>query len=339
MLKLVETVISVPITVVVVTYFLSIPLGIALIFSSGEGLLVIAKEAQIFIILFAAEFKLPIRVNVGALFVAMMAVYSLCLFISWRTGAGFHKAVKKVLEGGAFKNWLASMPLFSSALLVAILLLQGLQESHGVPTGSIHFQNPYEALISLSYSPIIEEVGFRLSPLGLISAVYCALELKEIKATRGSTLTTLSLAFISPDKAKRSIGTMSIEENGWLKGIRVGEWVGLISSSLFFGLAHYLAKSGWEIGKITSASLAGFILGLVYFRYGIHASFLLHWFFNYYGHVYELAAKNYAQIFSKILLMIDWLTASLGIFAIILFLAGLFFNISRAKGRLGISKF
>lgn len=313
------------------TYFLSIPLGIALVFSSKEGLLVISKEAQIFIVLFAIDFKLPISTNAGTLFVTMVAIYSLCLLASWRMGMRFHKAVKKVL-GGGLKNWLASMPLFSSALLVAILLLQGLQESRGIPTGSIQFQNPYEALISLSYSPVIEELGFRLSPLGLISAVYCALELKKIKLPKGSALTTLPLAFIFPDKAKKDIGTINIEEDGWLKGMKGGEWVGLISSSLIFGLAHYLAKSGWEIGKITSASLAGFILGLVYFRYGIHASILLHWFFNYYGYVYELAAKNYGQIFSKILLTIDWLTVSLGIFAITLFLAGLFLNVSRARG-------
>jgi hypothetical protein len=49
-----------------------------------------------------------------------------------------------------------------------------------------------------------------------------------------------------------------------------------------FGYAHIAFGAGWEIGKVTTSSLAGIILGLIYFFYGFPGAVLLHWSFNYF---------------------------------------------------------
>jgi hypothetical protein len=65
----------------------------------------------------------------------------------------------------------------------------------------------------------------------------------------------------------------------------------LVISSVAFGAAHYLAGGGWDIGKISTAALAGFAMGLVYLRYGAYAPILLHWFFDYYFGAFDLASQ------------------------------------------------
>lgn len=309
--KLAELSLSASITIIVATYFFSIPLGFILMFLNKENAVLIATKVKVLIIFFAIDFWSPLRVSLGFLFTLLLLIYLLCLIASWMLDTPFHKAI---LNPKLFsKNWLTLMPFASSSLLIAIIFIQSFQEAHGIPTGSIQFQNPYEALFSLAYSPIIEEVGFRISFIGLASIIFCLI--KASKASKALTLKTLALAFFYPDKAKKTIGIENIEANGWFKGVKLGEWLLLILTSLGFGLAHYLASSGWEVGKITSASLAGLIFGLVYLRYGAHASILLHWFFNYYGYIYDLAVEK--QFLNSIIsMLINWFTFGLGILTI-----------------------
>lgn len=288
--KIAEIGLSAAITIIVATYFFSIPLGFILMFLSKEAAALTASKVKVLIIFFAIDFWSPLRVNLGVLFTVLLSIYLLCLIASWRLELPFHKAIlnPKLF----FKNWLTSMPLISSSLLITLIFLQNLQESHGIPTGSIQFQNPYEALFSLAYSPIIEEIGFRISFIGLISMLYCLNSAKNFTPSKTLILKILGLAFLHPDKAKQTIKLENIKEKGWIKGIKPGEWLTIILTSTVFGLAHYLAGSGWEIGKISSASLAGLVFSLVYLRYGFHAPILLHWFFNYYGYVYDLATEK-----------------------------------------------
>ena len=310
-LKIAEAALSSVITIIVATYFFSIPLGFILMFLTKETSSLIASKVKVLMIFFAIDFWFPLRINLGTIFIILLLIYLVCLIVSWKLEVPFHKAIlnPKLF----FKNWLASMPLISSALLIALIFLQNIQESHGIPTGSIQFQNPYEALFSLAYSPIIEEIGFRISFIGVISMLYCLNSIKHTSKTL--FLKILGLAFLFPDKTKQIIGINSIKEKGWIKGIKLGEWIIIILTSIIFGLAHYLAGSGWEIGKVSSASLAGLIFSLVYIRYGIHAPILLHWFFNYYSYVYDLAVEKQflTLIFST---LISEFTLILGILTI-----------------------
>jgi hypothetical protein len=60
------------------------------------------------------------------------------------------------------------------------------------------------------------------------------------------------------------------------------EYATILVSSLIFGLAHFLLGAGWEVGKISTAFLAGIVFAFAYVEYGFHISILLHWFFNCY---------------------------------------------------------
>jgi len=65
-------------------------------------------------------------------------------------------------------------------------------------------------------------------------------------------------------------------------------------------LAHYLTGGGWEIGKITSASVVGLAMGLTYLLYGVQAPILLHWFFNYYLWFFDPSELGGLQFVSKL---------------------------------------
>ena len=42
----------------------------------------------------------------------------------------------------------------------------------------------------------------------------------------------------------------------------------------------------WQLGKITTASLAGITLGIIYIKFGLFSAILIHWLFNYYTTIY-----------------------------------------------------
>ncbi|MBS7627697.1 CPBP family intramembrane metalloprotease, partial [Candidatus Bathyarchaeota archaeon] len=224
---------------------------------------------------------------------------ALCLLIAW---AGPQESLQKVLKRKNLRlfdlsrNWLLFLPLLGSLLLSAEVMLTLLQDALGLPSGSITITNRLEFLLDLSYAAVIEEVGFRLSPLGATTAVLVALEAPlspkpEGRMPRGLDL--LFLAFLYPDGAKKKASLKNVAEDGWLRGIHIIEFLVSLYSAIAFGMAHYIFGAGWGIGKVTTSSIVGFALALVYLRYGIEASILIHWYFNYYLYVFEIAPEFY----------------------------------------------
>jgi hypothetical protein len=63
-----------------------------------------------------------------------------------------------------------------------------------------------------------------------------------------------------------------------------------------FGLAHFLLGGGWQLGKVSTALLAGLVFGIVFVAYGAYASILLHWFFDYYFTILNMAETAYGGI-------------------------------------------
>src|SRR5438093_10239871 len=112
-------------------------------------------------------------------------------------------------------KWLAVMPLVASALLVIVLLLSLLQDLFSVSTGSLGTTDPTVLFPSLALAPIAEEIGFRISVLGLVTGVLVAVKFGHSIA-RGARVTNLSelgiffSAFISPGYAKERAGLPSI---------------------------------------------------------------------------------------------------------------------------------
>jgi hypothetical protein len=217
--------------------------------------------------------------------------------------------------GKLFNNWLFAMPVITSMMLVAVIAIHIFQESQGIQTGDIPLpSNRFESLFELSYAAVIEEIGFRITPIGsfLIIYVFLARKKNEVKLSLRQRLKLFFTAAMFPEEAKKIAGIKTINDFGVRGGISLGEWAMILLTSIIFGLAHYLSGGGWEIGKATSASAVGLAMGLTYLMYGVQAPILLHWFFNYYTYALSFASELYAIVFIPYILA-DVITIVLGI--------------------------
>ena len=97
-------------------------------------------------------------------------------------------------------------------------------------------------------------------------------------------------------------------------------------SAIIFGLAHLFYGGGWSYGKITQAVIGGWIIGWLYYRYGLHSAILMHWSTNYfifsYGYFGNMVWGFSENITSDnpLLGAIDFLLTIVGIITIAIFL-------------------
>lgn len=220
-------------------------------------------------------------------------IYVACFVAAYNYGERFHVVLDGLYKrsvSGLSKNFLLVMPLITSVLLTAVLIIHSFQESMGCPTGSAPtVGSPLEDFLLLTYAPIVEELGFRIIPLGLFLLFYLpAIKRESILPLSGTErLKTIFLAVLLPEKAKKKLGLET--------GISVFEWSLIVLFAVFFGFAHWLSPS-WEVGKITTTTLSGLVFGWTYLKYGAYAPILLHWFFNYYFKAYDLASQSFFEI-------------------------------------------
>jgi len=310
----------------IASYFLALLLGPALFFSTSEGVefsgrLLIALRLQLFGVL---DLYVPVQPTLGSLFLFLWIVFVICFVVSWRWRESFHHVVGRAFSrsaGSLFDNWLFTMAVVASALFAAFVLITAFQDVVGVETGVPSLpENRFETYLTLSYATLIEEISFRISPIGLFLVAYLFL-------AKGNTVATMSLwqrvrlffaAFLYPEEAKRMVGLKTVAANGFRRGLSLGEWVMVLVTAMVFGLMHFVAGVGWGSGKITTAFMNGFVFGLVYLAYGFQAPILLHWFLNYYFYTYSLAAEFYPSVFS-VLDLLDWVNLFLGLFVLLAF--------------------
>lgn len=266
--------------------------------------------------------EVPVGINAGLFFIALWVFYLGGFVLAWTERPNVASSIGG-LASGRFdikrSNYLAVMPLLASALILVVVLLQTLQESAGVQTGSIEFQNPFVGYLVVSYAPLIEELSFRITTIGFFDGLY--LLWKTRRATpdnpRPGFARVLLLTMWSPEAAKRLLGFKTIRDDGLRRGILGFEWLMLAVTSLSFGAVHYLSGAGWEIGKISTAFISGLALGFVYLRYGAYAPILLHWFFNYYFGTYDLASQMKVAGSDWVAAGIEFLNLGTGVFVIV----------------------
>lgn len=275
------------VVIAVSSYVFSLGLGILLI-TSGQ----VASQLQSLtspVLLWA--YALPILTppaNSALIVSGALAIYSVCIVKAARSNEGFVPSLRMISNGSrprSLPNWLALMPILASGLLIIVLLLGLLQDVFGVSTGNLPTVDLPGLISSLAVAPIAEEIGFRITVLGLVTGVLVAMKIgKNIaQGERSSTFVqvgTFFSAFLSPGHAKERVGLLSIRTGG-LRGIGISEWILLGVSSFIFGLYHILG-GGWGPGKFLEAAISGFALGIVFLAYGAFADILLHWFFDFY---------------------------------------------------------
>jgi len=323
--------------VLVASYVLAMLIGVELFLFTSEGrsLSMLAYPLPIFLFLLF-QVETPLALNLGSIFLFVWSVYLLCFSVAWIWRQGFHKVIGNAFVrpvSRLFSNFLFVLPILASMLLIAVIGLHSFQESAlGVPTGEPALpENPFETFFLLAYSPLIEEIGFRLSPIGLFLIFYVFWAGRRIVAQFSSRelFKLFLVAPVYPEDAKRMVGLKNIGADG-LRGISRAEWMVVLATSIFFGVAHLLSGIGWDVGKVTSTFMVGFTFGLAYLAYGFQAPILLHWYFNYYFYTYELASDVYPTTFS-IEILISFLTIIVAIFGFIALLAAGLSKISSRK--------
>jgi len=312
------------------SYFLSMILGPALFFFTPEGtdfskLLTSPKEFPILLFM-TVGFYIPVTSSYGLAFLFLLGVYIVCFAGAWMSRERFHDVVRKGFSRSftkLFNNNLFAMPIIASMVFTAVIAITWFQESQGILTGPLPEAEPFPLFFQLSYSPVWEEMSFRISTIGvfLIAYLFSVGGKKLAKMSGGQALKIALLIPLYPDKAKKVFGVKTVSEFG-IKGISLGEWVMIGVTSVIFGWLH--VGNPWGLGKFTTATLQGLALGLVYLLYGVQAPILLHWFFNYYWGSFILALDLYPNSLPLIfvIFIVEMVTFIVGVFGLSMF-AGL----------------
>ncbi len=270
---------------VIITYLLSMGLGVLIFFSTEEGL-EFSRESVIRPLFIT-------NVNAGLYFLFLWWVFAFCFAASWKYRESLSKKTHDFLSGNTkrspFRNNLLAMPLISSMLLVAIVVLHLVQTQSGIPTGEPSVTDPLSDFLRFSNAPVVEEIIFRIVPIGafLVTYVYLAGRTMKPNSSGSQRLKTCILSVFQPERAKEAIGLKTISDNGFFGGLVWAEWVMIFFTAALFGVAHYLG--GWGPGKVSQAALSGAVFALAYLYYGIQAPILLHWYFNYYFTAFDLS--------------------------------------------------
>jgi len=299
-------------------YFLSVPLALELFLFED-----LSTEYSPSYPIKVQFFHIQTEVALGFVFVFLTSLYMLCFVLAWKQKIEFHKVLGNFFAkavGAYMKNSLFALPVLSSLTYIAVDSIHALQESRGIPIGKPPLpEDPLLAFFGLCVSPLAEEITYRILPLGVFLAVRLLTLSKDRESSMSwkKRLKVCLTAFLSPEDAKREFGLKTVEESGFWSGIGQDEWVMILFTTVFFALSHYFFTSTWNVGKISSTFVQGFIWGLAYLAYGIQAPVLLHWFFNLYLYTYGLAAIVHPNLSFLTFLNQD-LTFGLGILALFL---------------------
>ena len=306
--------------VTVFLYLFAIVLGPALFYFTPEGLSTSTLQLTSLPVWFLnITVRIPIVLDFGVIFFGLWTVFAVSFVAAWKRRENFHKVIKESIArptGKLFRNCLFAMPIINSMTLIVVVAINSLQEVGGIPTGTPPLPGlPFLDFFELSYSAVVEEVGFRFIPIGAFLIMYLFITKK--KAATFSLRQKMKLFFTAilfPDRAKRMVGAKTVDEYGVRGGISLGEWGIVIFTSIVFGLAHFNPGVSWEIGKITSATIAGLVIGLTYLVYGAQASIIMHWFFNAYTDTYILFSEIYPIVlpFANTILVLTFILGILG---------------------------
>ncbi len=275
---------------IILTYLLSMGLGILVFFTTSEGL----KFSQDTITLYPLLLiDVEVAVNARLYFLFLWGIFFLCFALAWNYRKSFCGKIKESFSSKAsfLSNNLLAMPTISSMLLVATIMLHYLQTQSGIPTGEPPQVDPFVDLLRFSRAALVEEIVFRIIPIGAFLVVYTFIVGKNtnLNLSRRQRSKICILSVLQPEKAKAKAGLRTISEKGLRGGMIWGEWMMIGFTAFVFGVAHY--SGGRGLGKISQAALSGFVFALAYLYYGVQAPILLHWYFNYYFFVFVLSLE------------------------------------------------
>ena len=222
-------------------------------------------------------FRLPFSISTEIAFIFLLIFYS---FMICLTFFGSKKNILNLSEdlwrgkiNSLNDNAFTSTIIVTFSTLILVSLITSFQNQIGVETGEIIIEKSIDYLW-ITYAPLIEEIGFRLSFIGIIPSIvlFSRLRKKKIKISIKTRILTIFYPMILNEIAVTELDKDHVKK--WIWGM-------VIFSSLIFGLTHFLLGDVWGLGKITSAFIAGISMGYLYVKHGFPAAVFSHWIFNY----------------------------------------------------------
>jgi hypothetical protein len=253
--------------------FISFPVGAYTFYSSalnGTSASATFKELYVFVIGYPVYFGVPSGIfSLGYTFFFVWAVY-LAMFVLLVKGPWYNlfKAVRNLASDGflsVYSSGALTWAFVFPAILMLTVFVESLLTTVGLPVGSLPDSNSRLFLWDITYAPLVEEVGFRVTIVGVIAMLLA-------RRAGGGWRSLRALWHPS-----RSLGSLKVES--WKQW---GIYWSIIVSAGVFGAQHVLLGGGWEWGKAVSSFLVGLAFGIVYFTHGFPAAVMLHWGFNFF---------------------------------------------------------
>ncbi|MEM3386694.1 MAG: CPBP family glutamic-type intramembrane protease [Nitrososphaerales archaeon] len=280
-------------------FTLSFPLGVyvALTFF-GSG----SEHTLQTIPFFIFGLALPIKVQVDALTLLfyLIALYLFFVYIAAKSPLENPiQAFRSIYHKGIIfvqTNTLATVCTVFAPLLLVNVVLEYVQTIFGVSTGSLPRGEPLLDFVLLTYAPLSEEFGFRLTLIGFAASLI-PLYYGDFKS-----------ALYSLWRPSAYFSYRNLRVKSLLNSL-------IVFSAFMFSSAHVIYGGGWEFGKIIPSFVAGLCLGWLYVRWGFHAAVLLHLLFNYFAGSFDYFAELVAS--SSILDFVSFTVYSLGVIVLI----------------------
>jgi len=257
--------------IVIASMFFSFVLGGYTVFSTELGAAEIADPITYFS-LFIFGLPLPIftSTTLGDIFSGLWSIY-LILFVITLNGPklsvlGTMQHIKKRNRFPLNENAIITVIVYFSIMLVIFYIIEFIQNQVGIPIGTTPQDTPIRAFTMVSIAPIVEEIGFRTTVIGGVVLF--------ILIGRSNNLSSLK-ALWHPSKYLEQKTFLHLNEYRWSIIFII------LLSGFFFGASHLAYGSSWAIGKLPSATIAGILLGWIYFKQGFPAAVMLHWSFNF----------------------------------------------------------
>ena len=268
------------ISIIFAMMILSFPLGAYVVFNSeiGQEINFEYPINDLNVFLGGISYQIPVQIEIGDAFIILWSIY-LILFTICFIGPkkNFMRTLTSLLTHGIDNekpSAMVNMITWFSILVIASILVEMTQDQLGIAIEPPEFPNQLIQFFDITFAPIVEEIGFRVLLIGL--------PLFAMFAHKNS----LVLFFKSLWHPSRNL---TITNNRTAIAL-------IITVGIFFGLAHIISGEPWSIGKFAQASVAGTIIGWIYFRFGLAPAILVHWATNFFVFANVLFISDISQI-------------------------------------------
>jgi len=264
---------------------LSFPIGLYVMYTSEIG-----KEINyqypikgLDLFLGGIGYKVPISFEMGDAFIIAWVIFLILFSISY---FGPEDSLLKTLSNLMSKGWsnLRDNGLYNTITWFTILILSSViidlvQQNFGIKIELPPPDNNLIRFFQLTISPLTEETGFRMFLIGIpLFLMYSHTSSKKI----------FFQSLWRPSKY--------LHIKNYRKPIIL-----IITIGIFFGASHIISGTPWSVGKLSQATIAGIVIGWVYFRYGFAPAVLIHWATNYFlfSYLYFISGLSQSSTISE----------------------------------------